>query len=108
MRHGASHCAGLAAASVSLERRCAHATGVRALHACVVWRAREPRSFVRSHKWLARAGEFAAANFAAIYAPHSSLLRAFLEGALSRALLEGASLAALTDEPLLATSCARR
>ena len=99
MRHGASHCAGLAAASVSLERRCAHATGVRALHACVVWRAREPRSFVRSCKRLARAGEFAAANFAAIYTPHSSLLRA---------LLEGASLAALTDEPLLATSCARR
>jgi len=72
---------------------------------------------VRSHKWLARAGEFAAANFAAIYAPRSSLLRAFLEGALLRAflegaplraLLQGASLAALTDEPLLATSCARR
>jgi hypothetical protein len=63
---------------------------------------------VRSRKWLARAGGFAAANFAAIYAPHSSLLRAFLEGALLRALLEGASLAALTNEPLLATSCARR
>ena len=99
MRHRASHCVGLTA-SVSLERRCAHAAGLSALDACVVWRAREPRcSLVRSSKWLARAGDFAAANFAAIYAPHSFLLRAFLEGA---------SFAALTDEPLLATSCLRR